>query len=200
MCRYLPVAVVAVALGACSSATSRPDVSLTPADVLDMGVDMFGVVADIPHRQYLGEAGTPSAGQAPTVYRWLAEHSLIDRGSSDAQIAVQDLQAAGLPVMDQGTQLDFVGGLYQDVRYRLAGTLTRISISGLYDVRLTVDWQLYDTETSSIVFQGSSSGFARGKNMGLTGMQPNAMLDSFNDCLGDLVGQDEFAAAVGAGA
>jgi len=98
--------------------------------------------------------------------------------------------------MDQGTQLDFVGGMYQDVRYRLAGTLTRISISGLYDVRLTVDWQLYDTETASIVFSGSSSGFARGQNLGLTGMQPNAMLDSFDDCLGDVVSQDAFAAAI----
>lgn len=191
---YLRFVVVAIVLGACSSATSRPDVSLTPADVLDMGIDMFGVVADIPHRQYLGES--TGTNQAPTVFRWLAEHTLLDRGSTDVQIAVQDLQAAGLPVMDQGTQLDFVGGMYQDARYRLAGTLTRISISGLYDVRLTVDWQLYDTETASIVFSGSSSGFARGQNLGLTGMQPNAMLDSFDDCLGDVVGQDEFAAAI----
>jgi hypothetical protein len=194
MFRYLRFVVIAIVLGACSSATSRPDVSLTPADVLDMGIDMFGVVADIPHRQYLGES--TGTNQAPTVFRWLAEHTLLDRGSTDVQIAVQDLQAAGLPVMDQGTQLDFVGGMYQDARYRLAGTLTRISISGLYDVRLTVDWQLYDTETASIVFSGSSSGFARGQNLGLTGMQPNAMLDSFDDCLGDVVGQDEFAAAI----
>jgi len=194
MSRYLRFVVVAIVLGACSSATSRPDVSLTPADVLDMGIDMFGVVADIPHRQYLGETG--GTGQAPTVYRWLAELTLLDRGSTDVQISVQDLQAAGLPVMDQGTQLDFVGGMYQDARYRLAGTLIRISISGVYDVRLTVDWQLYDTDTASIVFSGSSSGFARGQNLGLTGMQPNAMLDSFDDCLGDVVGQDEFAAAI----
>jgi len=194
MVRYLRFVVVAIVLAACSSATSRPDVSLTPADVLDMGVDMFGVVADIPHRQYLGETG--GTGQAPTVYRWLAELTLLDRGSTDVQISVQDLQAAGLPVMDQGTQLDFVGGMYQDARYRLAGTLIRISISGVYDVRLTVDWQLYDTDTASIVFSGSSSGFARGQNLGLTGMQPNAMLDSFDDCLGDVVGQDEFAAAI----
>ncbi len=155
---------------------------------------MFGVVADIPHRQYLGETG--GTGQAPTVYRWLAELTLLDRGSTDVQISVQDLQAAGLPLLDQEAELDFVGGMYQPVRYRLAGTLTRISISGLYDVRLTVDWQLYDTETASIVFSGSSSGFARGQNLGLTGMQPNAMLDSFDDCLGDVVGQDEFAAAI----
>jgi hypothetical protein len=196
MSRYVLFLIGAMAVGACSSATSQSAVSLTPGDVLDMGVDMFGVVADIPHRQYLGESGGSGVNQAPTIFRWLAEHTLLDRGSSDVQIAVQDLQAAGLPVMDQGTQLDFVGSMYRDVRYRLAGTLTRISITALYDVRLTVDWQLYDTETSSMVFSGSSNGFARGQNLGLTGMQPNVMLHSFNDCLGDLVDQDEFAAAI----
>jgi len=82
------------------------------------------------------------------------------------------------------------------VRYRLAGTLTRISIARLYDVRLTVDWQLYDTETESMVFTGSPDGFARGQNLGLTGMRPNAMLDSFQNCLGKLFGQDDFAAAI----
>jgi len=110
--------------------------------------------------------------------------------------SAQDLKAAGLPLLDQGTQLDFIGGMYEPVRYRLAGTLTRISITRLYDVRLTVDWQLYDTETESMVFTGSSDGFARGQNLGLTGMRPNAMLDSFQNCLGKLLDQDEFAAAL----
>ncbi|MBT8478926.1 MAG: hypothetical protein KJO06_08420, partial [Gemmatimonadetes bacterium] len=160
MYRYLPLAIGAIALGACSSATSQSSASLTPADVLDMGIDMFGVVPDIPHRQYLGESGALGVNQTPTVYRW--------------------------------------GGMYEDVRYRLAGALTRISISGHYDIRLTVDWQLYDTDTESLVFAGSSNGFARGQNLGLTGMQPNAMLDSFQDCLGNLLGADAFAAAIAA--
>ena len=198
MSRYLRLLFGAIAMGACSSATSRPDASFTPADVLDMGIDMLGVVADIPHRQYLGESSVSGVNQIPTIFRWMAEHTLLDRGSTDTQIAVQDLQSAGLPVLDQGTQLDFVGGMYHDVRYRLAGTLNRITISGMYDVRVTVDWQLYDTETASIVLTGSSDGFARGQNLGLTGMQPNAMLDSFEDCLGDLIGQDEFGAAIAA--
>ena len=166
------------------------------ANLLDMGIDMFGVVADIPHRQYLGEKSAAGGYQFPTVYRWLAELTLLDRGSTDVQVAVQDLQAAGLPLLDQGTQLDFVGGMYEPVRYRLAGTLTRISITGLYDVRLTVEWQLYDTETGSTVFTGSSDGFSRGTNLGLTGMRPNAMLDSFQDCLGKLLGQAEFTTAM----
>lgn len=196
MSRCLRLLVGAIVLGACSSTTSQPVADFTPAEILDMGVDMFGVVADIPHRQYLGETSAAGADQFPTVYRWLAEHTLLDRGSTDVQVSVQDLQAAGLPLLDQGTQLDFVGGMYEPVRYRLAGTLTRISITRLYDVRLTVVWQLYDTETESMVFTGSSDGFARGQNLGLTGMRPNAMLDSFQNCLGKLMGQDEFAAAV----
>ena len=196
MSRYLRLLVGAMALGACSSTPSQPVADFTPADMLDMGVDMFGVVADIPHRQYLGETSAAGDNQFPTVYRWLAELSLIDRGSTDVQISVQDLQAAGLPMLDQETRLDFVGGMYEPVRYRLAGTLTRISITRLYDVRLTVDWQLYDSEAGSMVFAGSSDGFARGQNLGLTGMRPNAMLDSFQDCLAKVLSQDEFARAM----
>ena len=196
MSRYLRLLVGAIALGACSSTSSQPVANFTPADMLDMGIDMFGVVADIPHRQYLGETTAAGDNQFPTVYRWLAELSLIDRGSTDVQISVQDLQAAGLPMLDQETRLDFVGGMYEPVRYRLAGTLTRISITRLYDVRLTVDWQLYDSEAGSMVFAGSSDGFARGQNLGLTGMRPNAMLDSFQDCLAKVLSQDEFARAM----
>ena len=196
MSRCLRLLVGAIVLSACSSTPSKPVADFTPADLLDMAVDMFGVVADIPHRQYLGETSAAGDNQFPTVYRWLAELTLLDRGSTDVQIAVQDLQAAGLPLLDQGAQLDFVGGMYEPVRYRLAGTLTRISIARLYDVRLTVDWQLYDTETESMVFTGSSDGFARGKNLGLTGMRPNVMLDSFQNCLAKLFGQAEFAAAM----
>jgi hypothetical protein len=95
-------------------------------------------------------------------------------------------------MLEEGSELDFVGGMYRDVRYRLGGTLTRITISRLYDVRLTVDWQLYDTESESMVFTGSTNGFARGSNLGLTGMQPNAMLDSFEDCLGNLIRKEGF--------
>lgn len=196
MSRYLRLLVGAIAVGACSSTSSQPAANFTPADMLDKGIDMFGVVAGIPHRQYLGETSAAGDNQFPTVYRWLAELSLIDRGSTDVQLSVQDLQAAGLPMLDQETQLDFVGGMYEPVRYRLAGTLTRISITRLYDVRLTVDWQLYDSEAGSMVFTGSSDGFARGQNLGLTGMRPNAMLDSFQDCLAKVLSQDEFARAM----
>ena len=198
MIRYASLFIVLSLLG-CSSTGSQPGSGPAPDDLLDRGVDMFGVVAEIPHRQYLGESpGSPAGGR--TVFRWLAEHSLIDRGTSDVQIAVQDLQHAGLPVLDPGSQLDFVGGMYEDVRYRLAGTLNRISISAHYDVRITVAWQLYDRDAGAIVFTGSSDGFARGQSLGRTGTQPNAMLDSFQSCLGNLVGQAEFGAVIsGAG-
>jgi hypothetical protein len=63
-----------------------------------------------------------------------------------------------------------------------------------------VQWQLYDSENGAMVFSGPSDGFARGQNLGLTGMQPNALLSSFQDCLGNLFGQPEFASAVDAGA
>ena len=148
MSRYLRLLVGAIAVGACSSTSSQPVANFTPADMLDMGIDMFGAVAEIPHRQYLGETSAAGDNQFPTVYRWLA------------------------------------------------GTLTRISITRLYDVRLTVDWQMYDSEAGSMVFTGSSDGFALGQNLGLTGMRPNVMLDSFQDCLARVLGQDEFARAM----
>ena len=96
MSRYLRLLVGAIVFGACSSTTSQPVADFTPADMLDAGIDMFGVVADIPHRQYLGETSPAGGNQFPTVYRWLAELTLLDRGSTDVQVAVQDLQAAEL--------------------------------------------------------------------------------------------------------
>ena len=198
MSRSLRALAGAILVGACSSATSQPTVTLTPEEMLDRGVDMFGVVVDIPHRQYIGESGA-TGSQSVTVFRWQAEHTLLERGSSDVLIAVEDLQLAGLPILDEGVELDFVGGMYRDVRYRLAGTLDRITIAAQFDVRVRVRWQLYDSEIEAMVFSGESNGFARGQNLGLTGMQPNALLSSFQDCVGDLFGQAEFAAAIGAG-
>jgi hypothetical protein len=198
MSRYLPLLVCAFALGACSSTSSQPASNLTPADLLDMGVDMFGIVAEIPHRQYLGESTAMGANQATTVFRWQAQHTLLERGSTDVLISAERLQVAGLPVMEQGAELDFVGGLYEDVRYRLGGTLNRITVSAHYDVRVTVDWQLYDRDSGAMVYSGSSSGFGRGQNMGLTGIQPNAILEAYQDCVDNLTGQPEFAAAIGA--
>lgn len=183
------------ALWACSSATSGSTGSLTPTDLLDRGIDVFGVVADMPNRQYLGESSTAGAGRG-TVYEWQAEHTLLERGSPAVQISVEDLQLAGLPVLDEDVGLDFTGGMYRDVRYRLGGVMNRISISGHFDVRVTVDWQLYDTESGTMVLTTASDGFARGQNLGLTGIQPNALKDAFESCLGNLVGQPEFAAIV----
>ena len=195
MTRYLWLFAAVASVGACSSSGSRPSVSMTPAGLLDIDIDLIGVTAGIPHRQYLGETSTQGATRAPIVYRWLTEHTLLERGSTDTQISVPDLQRAGLPMLDEGTELDFVGGMYRDVRYRLGGTLMGITISRQYDVRLTVEWQLYDAESESMVFTGSTSGFARGSNLGLTGIQPNAMLDSFEDCLGNLIQHEGFPAA-----
>ncbi|MDP2470318.1 MAG: hypothetical protein Q8W45_02515 [Candidatus Palauibacterales bacterium] len=185
---------------ACSSATTGASPSLSITDALDRGVDMFGIVADLPHNQYLGESQAVGTTRFPTVYRWQAQHTLLERGGTDVLISVEGLQLAGLPVLNEGTELDFVGGLYEDVRYRLAGTLNRISISGAYDVRLTVDWQMYDVESGSMVFTGASSGFARGQTLGLTRIRPNAFLDAFQDCLGELFAQPDFAAAIAPGA
>lgn len=195
--RYL-ICAVAVVLAACSSATQQATVEVTPETLVDMNVDMFGIVADIPHRQYLGESRPTGANQATTVFRWQAQHTLLERGSTDVLISAERLQVAGLPVMDQGTELDFVGGLYEDVRYRLGGTMNRITVSAHYDVRVTVEWQLYDRDAGRMVYSGSSSGFGRGQSMGLTGIQPNAILEAYQDCLGKLIGQPEFAAAIAA--
>ena len=195
--RYL-ICAVAVIMAACSSATSQPNVEVTPETFLDMDVDMFGIVADIPHRQYLGESSSTGANQATTVFRWQAQHTLLERGSTDVLISAERLQVAGLPVMEQGAELDFVGGLDEDVRYRLGGTLNRITVSAHYDVRVTVEWQLYDTDSGVMAYSGSSSGFGRGQSMGLTGIQPNAILGAYQDCVRNLIGQPEFAAAIAA--
>lgn len=191
---------LALTAAACSSATSGTVARLDPVDLVDMDVDMFAVVADIPHRQYLGESNPIAGSNVARVYRWKAEYSLIDRdvAGNEIWLSAQFLQSAGLPVLDEGTALDFTEGLYRDTRYRLGGTLNRISIGGLYDVRLTVIWRLYDTQTGDFVFEGSSNGFARGKDLGRTGSQSNALLDSFRDCLGHLVADPAFAAAIGA--
>jgi hypothetical protein len=57
-----------------------------------MGVDMFGVVVDIPHRQYLGETSAAGDNQFPTVYRWLAEHTLLGQDEFAAAMST-----AGVP-------------------------------------------------------------------------------------------------------
>jgi hypothetical protein len=201
MLRHLGVvAMASLSLAACSSATSQSSQKLSPEAMLDMDVDMFGVVVDIPHRHYIGETAATAGTQRAQVYRWQAEESLLDRGSGDIWLSVQDLQLAGLPVMDSGPELDFTGGMYRDTRYRLAGTVDALNITSVYEVRIRVRWQLYDAETGQFAFTGTSNGFARGSTLGTTGIQPNAMLDAFQDCLGDLTGKSEFAAAIGSAA
>lgn len=185
-------ALLALAAAACSSATTGSPPSLTPDDLVESDVDLFGVVVDIPNRKSLGSS---SDGRS---YSWQAEHTLLERGTSNVWISAEILQIAGLPVLDQVSPLDFTGGMYRDTRYRLGGTIDHIAISNRFDVRMRVQWQLYDTETGGFAFEGESNGFARGQNLGRTGIRPNAMVDAFESCLGDLMGQPAFQAAMGA--
>ncbi len=196
--RFAASALLLSALAACSSGAPGSAPGLDPQDLVDLGVDMFGIVVDIPHRQYLGETNPAAGSPIAQVYRWQGQYTLLERGATtDIWISVQELQYGGLPVLDPGTALDFTGGMYRDTRYRLGGTMDHIGISGLYDVRVRVNWRLYDVESGGFVFEGPSSGFARGKNLGRTGVQPNAMLDAFRSCLGQLVADPAFAAAIG---
>ena len=196
MLRRLAVAtLVLLAVAACSSATTQTSESMSPDALAAMDVDLFGVVVDIPHRKSLGSTdGT--ATTPPLLYEWQTEHTLLERGSTNRWLSVDELQTAGLPVLEQGARLDFTGGMYRDTRFRLGGTIDAISISRSVEVRIRTQWRLYDTQTEDFIFEGASNGFARGQNLGTTGIQPNAMLDAFEDCLGDLIQQPEFQAAI----
>lgn len=162
----------------------------------ELDIDFVGIATDIPDRQNLG---TREAPRGVVVYAWDAERTADDAVSREFLLSVENLQAAGIPAV-HGSSLDFEGGMFGNGRYRMGGVLTAIDIRGDvgYEVKVNLDWQLYDTESASVVWEGSSSSRKRGASLGVRGEPDNVLLSGVLAAL-DSVLQDRVAEAVEAG-
>lgn len=162
----------------------------------ELDVEFVGIATDIADRQNLGTREAPSG---VVVYAWDAERTADDAVAREFLLSVENLQAAGIPAVHESS-LDFEAGMFGNGRYRMGGVLTAIDIRGDvgYEVKVNLDWQLYDTESSSVVWEGSSSSRNRGASLGVRGEPDNVLLTGVLDAL-DSVLQDEVAEAVEAG-
>lgn len=162
----------------------------------ELDIDFVGIATDIADRQNLGTREAPSG---IVVYAWDAERSADDAVAREFLLSVENLQAAGIPAV-HGSSLDFTGGMFGTGRYRMGGVLTAIDIRGDvgYEVKVNLDWHLYDTESSSVVWEGSSSSRRRGASLGVRGEPDNVLLNGVLAAL-DSVLEDEVAEAVEAG-
>lgn len=179
-------------------AVPAPAAGQSPEEVMkkmaDMGIDFMGMAVDIPDRRNLGSRDVAtgedrSRGADPTrggtiVYVWDQEPTPDDKSSPEHLLTIRHLQIAGIPAAP-GKEVDFQEGMGGANRYRMGGIITNIQIGGStrYEVRVNVDWQLFDTESSSIVWEGSSNALARGAVLGDRGEQPNVLLDATIDAL-----------------
>lgn len=182
------VAGLALALALPSSAVAQ-----SPEKVMkkmaDMGIDFMGVAVDIPDRQNLGSRDVPTGedrtrGADPTrggtvVYVWDEKPTPDDKSAREHLLTLQHLRAAGIPAVP-GREVDFQEGMAGSNRYRLGGIIQHIDIGGSarYEVRVNVLWQLYDMESSSVIWEGSSNALARGAVLGERGEQPNVLMDA----------------------
>jgi hypothetical protein len=162
----------------------------------ELDIAFVGIATDIRDRQNLGSRDAP---RGPVVYAWDAERTADDAVSREFLLSVENLQAAGIPAI-HGASLEFENGMFGNSRYRMGGTLRAIDIRGDvgYEVKVNLDWQLYDARSSSVVWQGSSSSRKRGTSLGVRGEPDNVLLtcvlgalDSVLDGeVADVVGRD----------
>lgn len=191
---HVPLALKALAAGlALALALPAPVAAQSPEEVMkkmaDMGIDFIGMAVAIPDRQNLGSRSAPAAGNRdrgadPTrggtvVYAWDEMSTPDDKTAKEHLVTLENLQYAGIPAIP-GKDVDFEAGVAGSSRYRMGGIITNIDIGGddRFELRMTVDWKLYDTESSSVVWEGSSSALARGAVLGERGEQPNVLLDA----------------------
>lgn len=162
--------------------------------MVELDVDFVGVATDIRDRQNLGQRDTPHDGLV--VYAWDVERTPDDRVAREHLLTVQHLRAAGIPAV-QGSAPEFEGGMFGPQRYRLGGVLQGIDIQGdaRYDIRVDLDWQLYDTESSSVIWEGSSAARSRGAALGDRGEADNVLLNGVLKAL-DSVLDDEVPDAI----
>ena len=195
----IPFAFKILAAGlALALAVPTPAAAQSPEEVMkkmaDMGIDFMGMAVDIADRQNLGSRDVPTGanrnrGADPTrggtiIYLWDERPTPDDKSTPEHLLTIQHLQFAGIPA-GPGKEVDFQEGMGGANRYRMGGIITNIQIGGSdrYEVRVNVDWQLFDTESSSIVWEGSSNALARGAVLGDRGEQPNVLLDATIDAL-----------------
>lgn len=160
----------------------------------DLDIDFVGVATDIPDRQNLGWRESPQGGT--TVYAWDEKRTPDDRSAREHLLTVEHLQAAGIPAV-RGSAPEFEGGMFGPQRYRLGGILKGLDIQGdaRYEVRSDLSWQLYDTESSSVIWEGSSAARTRGAVLGDRGEADNVLLNGVLRAL-DSVLDDEIPAAI----
>lgn len=154
--------------------------------LMELRLGLVGLTIDMPDGQYVGESNADG-----TTFRWDAELTPDDRVSQDRLLGVEHFQWAGLPICP-GNELSFTKGIFGPERFRLGGRLTSLNIQGRerYEVRSHVHWEIYDTETSSIIIEKDAKGTARGAVLGLRGEQPNALMDSVIDSLEGFLKKD----------
>ncbi|MFW6089444.1 MAG: hypothetical protein ACODAB_06805 [Gemmatimonadota bacterium] len=188
-------------VGALATAASliavSPAAGQSPEQVMErlqeLDIEFVGIATDIPDRQNLGSREAPSG---VVVYAWDAERTADDAVAREFLLSVENLQAAGIPALHESS-LDFRAGMFGSGRYRMGGVLTAIDIAGDvgYEVKVNLDWQLYDTESSSVIWEGSSSSRKRGASLGVRGQPDNVLLNGVLSAL-DSVLQDEVDEAV----
>lgn len=154
----------------------------------ELDISFVGIATDIRDRQNLGSRQAPSG---TVVYAWDAERTSDDAVAREFLLSVESLQAAGIPAI-HGSSLAFDDGMFGDSRYRMGGILTAIDIKGSvgYEVKLNLDWQLYDTESSSVVWEGSSSSRKRGATLGVRGEPDNVLLNGVLGALDSVLDGD----------
>jgi len=173
VCSLVPVLSLLFMLATASSSAGQ-----SPEKVMEMmqelGVEFVGVATDIPDRQNLGSRSTP---RGIVIYAWDVETTADDRVADEYLLSVEHLRAAGIPAI-HGSAPEFEQGVFGGDRYRLGGILTAIDIRGdaRYEVKLNLDWQLYDTQSSAVVWEGSSSSMKRGASLGTRGEADNVLL------------------------
>ena len=140
-----------------------------------LDIAFAGIATDIRDRQNLGSRDAP---RGTVVYAWDAERTADDAVSREFLLSVENLQAAGVPAI-HGSSLQFENGMFGNNRYRMGGILTAIDIRGDvgYEVKVSLDWQLYDARSSSVVWEGSSSSRQRGTSLGVRGEPDNVLLN-----------------------
>ncbi len=200
-------AIAAVAIAALLG-VATPVAAQSPEEVMqklgDLDIEFVGIGSDIPDRQDLGfrelEESAADGRRAlederVVAYAWDVERTPDDRVAVEKLLSIEHLQAAGVPAVHGGMP-DLTRG-YGSQRYKMGGTITSIEIGGesRYEVRMNVDWQVYDAESSSVAWEGSSEHLAKGAALGDRGEADNVLLDAVLGAL-DSVLDDEVPGAI----
>ena len=183
----------AVALAAAAAPVRAQSAEKVMERMIELGVDFVGVATNIPDRQNLGRREAPSG---TVVYAWDVARTPDDQVAREHLLSVDHLRNAGIPAVG-GRAPEFEDGMFGPQRFRLGGILTGIDIRGeaRYEVRVNLDWQLYDTEVAAVIWEGSSRAMARGAVLGDRGEQPNVLMNAVVDAL-DSVLDDEVPGAI----